>query len=160
MTNTKMKDAEPPRSMRFELATVVFDDGSSSAVLESSEMEMRSSSSEMTKSQRLTLNTYVDAAKLNGELGEDGRIRLHIDHWRPEFYASHTGDKIEAKRKAFSRGREKLVEMNILEVRNDVYTLLDDVSAILLQDIRRASDSSSSDEMDDTDWREQDVVSL
>ena len=50
---------------------------------------------------------------------------IHVDEWRPLFYAGHTGDTLDAKKHAFRRAREKLVGKGIIEVSDDYYSIRD-----------------------------------
>jgi hypothetical protein len=45
--------------------------------------------------------------------------------WRELFYAGHTGDKEEAKKKAFQRAQKTLVTKGYLKVEGKIYTLRD-----------------------------------
>ncbi|MCL2123406.1 MAG: helicase RepA family protein [Desulfovibrionaceae bacterium] len=55
----------------------------------------------------------------------EGKDDVHLNAWRPVFYAGHTADKQDTKLKSFNRGRKELVELGILAVNNDLYTRTD-----------------------------------
>lgn len=119
LMNTKMKDAEPPATLAFTLNSVDLGDGASSAVLE--QTEARPTEKPLTANQRLGQETFVEAAAM-GDCWADGKFTgLHRDQWRVAFYAAHTGDGMDAKRKAFTRARQDLIEMGRLTVADDVY---------------------------------------
>jgi hypothetical protein len=120
LINTKMKDAEPPATLAFTLNSVDLGNGASSAVLE--QTEARHTEKPLTANQRLGQETFALAAA-TGDCWADGEFTgLHRDQWREAFYAAHTGDSIEAKRKAFNRARQDLIELGRLAVADDVYT--------------------------------------
>lgn len=48
---------------------------------------------------------------------------VHIEDWRKVFYAKSTADSPNTKRNGFNRVRKKLVELGVLAVDSDVYTL-------------------------------------
>ena len=74
----------------------------------------------LTPPDKLALETLRSGTKGNVPGGS-----IHVDEWRPLFYAGHTGDTVGAKRKAFGRAREKLVEMGVIEVSDDYYSIRD-----------------------------------
>ena len=121
---TKMKDAAPPPDTHFRLDTVVLSDRAESAVLV--ETEGQSKEKRLTPAQRLALQTFTEAARQAGQFSDTGHFQgVHRDDWRPIFYARHTADNDEAKRKAFERARSALVEADRLKVSEDVYTTTD-----------------------------------
>jgi len=48
---------------------------------------------------------------------------VHVNDWRITFYAGHTADNAEGKKKAFQRARTSLVDAGDLSVSEDVYYL-------------------------------------
>ena len=50
---------------------------------------------------------------------------INLDDWREQFYAGHTGDNTDTKKRAFSRVRQSLVTKCILSVHENIYTLRD-----------------------------------
>ena len=59
---------------------------------------------------------------------EIGRSSAHVDEWRPNFYAGHTADSPDAKRKAFNRARQSLINNGLVDCKDDKYTLRDTVT--------------------------------
>lgn len=120
--NTKMKDAEPPRPIAFELQGVELGGGASSAVLV--ETEAQTKVKPLARNQQLGLDAFREAAATSGQWSDDGEFQgLALEAWREVFYAWHTGDNTGAKKKAFQRARNVLVECGLLAVAHDVYTL-------------------------------------
>ena len=123
LVNTKMKDAEPPADLRFDLTDVDLGDGASSAVLVASAGQARAP--RLSAAQRLGLATYEAAAIAHGIWEDDAFRGVHLDHWRAAFYDQHTGDTSEAKRKSFQRVRGDLVAIGKLSVSDDTYLVRD-----------------------------------
>jgi len=48
-----------------------------------------------------------------------------LEEWRRLFYAGHTGDNEDTKKKAFLRARESLVDKGFVEVTDDIYSIRD-----------------------------------
>lgn len=123
LVNTKMKDAEPPQDVYFTFAQVDLDGIATSAVLEASDPPERAH--KLTPAQRLAMQTFTEAAREHGRWSDDMFVGLHRDDWRPFFFAGHTADNDEAKRKAFDRARAALVDQGRLMVEDDVYRTTD-----------------------------------
>lgn len=120
LVNTKMKDAEPPRRLAFALESVDLGNGASSAVLKMSEAGT-APEHRITKAQKLAKDAYIDAAAANGIWTDEAFTGLHLEDWRAEFYAKHTGDTPDAKKKAFQRVRQDLQALGLISAENDVY---------------------------------------
>jgi hypothetical protein len=71
---------------------------------------------------RLGMETFLRAMRDAG-LADDVSAEIDIEDWRRAFYAGHTGDTIEAKKKAFQRVRESLVGAGDLAVTDCQYRL-------------------------------------
>jgi hypothetical protein len=57
---------------------------------------------------------------------DDGAFRgVHVERWRVEFYAKHTGDTQEAKKKAFQRVRSDMTASERMTVQDNVYLIYD-----------------------------------
>ena len=123
LANTKMKDAEPPADLFFSLASVDLEGGARSAVLTAADAPERRA--KMTPAQRLALSTYEAAAKVHGVWEGSAFRGVHLDHWRDAFYAKHTGDTTDAKKKAFQRVRSDLAEAGRIEATDDTYLIKD-----------------------------------
>ena len=48
---------------------------------------------------------------------------VHIEDWREVYYAKSTADSPNTKRNGFTRARNELVNLGVLAVDNDIYTL-------------------------------------
>lgn len=114
VTNTKMKDAEPPKPLAFTLTGVDLGDGASSAVLVETDAPQRQR--QLSKTQALACDTFVDAAR-----GSMVFAQVHLDTWQAAFLARHTGDNDDSKKRAFRRARGDLVEAGLLSVIDDYY---------------------------------------
>ncbi len=123
LVNTKMKDAEPPQDIHFRFEPVELNEEATSAVLEASEAPMRTH--KLTPAQRLALDTYATAAADQQCWKNDIFQGLHVEAWRGPFYARHTADTADGKRKAFQRVRADLVALGQMTVEDDVYTATD-----------------------------------
>ncbi len=141
LTNTKMKDAEPPEALYFEFQSVQLDGDASSAVLEGADQPARSM--KLKPMEELARATYIEAAITSGKWDENGFAGLNLEDWRPVFYAKHTGDNTDTKRRAFTRAREGLVKIGLLEVDNDIYRSNDE--ALLLAIIMKRDSGTDPD---------------
>ena len=122
LTNTKMKDAEPPAPIAFKLKNINLGDNVTSAALD--ETEALPKVKRLTGDQQLALQTFIDAAGVEWDGGSEFK-GLGLEPWREAFYARHTGESQGAKQKAFSRARKALVSMGRMTVENDIYQLTD-----------------------------------
>lgn len=116
---SKMKDAEEPAPMHFQLKTVELDGNSASAVLAPTEAPQPK---RKLKSSDQTAMTVYEAAVLKHGVWDGTELKgLHVKEWRKEFYSRHTGNTPEAKRRAFNRARKSLIESGVLTARDDIY---------------------------------------
>ena len=60
---------------------------------------------------------------LKSVLKAEGRDSVHLETWRPVFYAGHTAENPDAKKKAFERARKDLVLKGIIFVTADNYSI-------------------------------------
>ncbi|MDL2207531.1 helicase RepA family protein [Desulfovibrio sp. OttesenSCG-928-M16] len=126
----KVKEGEDGAKKYFRLKSVVVgtdadgDDMTSCVVepLDSSAIG-RAEDKPPTKSQIYALESFDKAARF-----ERAEI-VHVDTWRPYFYAGHTADNDEAKQKAFQRARKELVAIGKLSVLNGNYKRTDRTNA-------------------------------
>jgi hypothetical protein len=134
LKNPKMKDAPELPDQFFKLVDVQVSPGIGSAVLETADQpEARNRTS---ANERLALATYENAAVKSG-VWEDGAFRgVHLVAWRTEFYAKHSGDTLETKRRAFGRVRNDLTECRKMTAHNDVYLSTD--SGLIMGIVMRA----------------------
>lgn len=85
-----------------------------------------------TGNEKLAVDSFIDAAREAKQFGDDGSVSLHLEEWRKAFYARHTGDNVEAKKKAFQNVRKSLAAKGKVTVEDDIYTLTDPVAAMLI----------------------------
>ena len=60
---------------------------------------------------------------LKSVLKAEGRESVHLETWRPVFYAGHTAENPNAKKKAFERARKDLVSKGVIIVSADNYSV-------------------------------------
>lgn len=130
LTNTKMKDAEPPAAIAFNLESVDLGDEITSAALV--EAEPRQKVKRLSGDQRLALDAYTEAAGKEWD-GEGEFNGLSLEPWREVFYSWHTGDTQGAKQKAFSRARKALVDLGRMTAENDIYHLTDSADVLCIK---------------------------
>ncbi len=119
LINTKMKDAEPPARLHFELQSVDLFNGGKSAVLRHT--DVHGADDKATPAQRMALTAYKAAAVQHG-VWQDGVFQgLHTEEWRRSFYEHHAGKSDETKKKAFQRVRKELVDQGKMVVKDDLY---------------------------------------
>ena len=68
----------------------------------------------LTPNQQVGWDTF-NRAQNNTQAG------VHVEKWRAEFYRASTADSVEAKKKAFQRARNELLELGRLTVSDDIY---------------------------------------
>lgn len=126
VTCTKMKDAPEPAPLGFNLQSVEIGTNrhgepvTSGVLVETAAAPVKRP--RMSPANRLGLDTFM-RAKRDAGLGDDLGAEIHLEDWRPAFYAGHTGDSTEAKKKAFQRVRDALVKDGDLAVTDDLYRL-------------------------------------
>jgi len=127
----KMKDAPKPAATAFEIVPITLpwpDDqgrGETSVVIQPAAVKSAGKSGrDMPDSVRYGIESLHRAIREHGQEGAAG-----LESWREVFYAGHTGDNPEAKKKAFQRSRKDLVEGHLATVRDDHYRLLDGFGA-------------------------------
>jgi hypothetical protein len=126
VTCTKMKDAPEPAPLGFNLTSVEIGtnrhgEAVTSAVLVET-AAVPTKRPRMTPANRLGIDTFMRAKRDAGK-GDDLAAEIHLEDWRPVFYAGHTGDTTEAKKKSFQRVRDALVRDGDLAVTDDCYRL-------------------------------------
>jgi hypothetical protein len=118
LSNTKMKDGEPPAAIAFNLESIDLDDGSSSAVLVAT--EVRHNTKVLSPDQKLAMNAFHQAAVQLWD-GEGEFAGLSLEPWRKIFYDEHGGGNNETKRKAFNRSTKALVKCGQLAHKDGIY---------------------------------------
>lgn len=114
LVNTKMKDAEPPNPLAFDLTGVDLGSGASSAVLVETDAPERPR--QLSKTQALARDTFVEAARDCADFAQ-----VHLETWQAAFLCRHTGDNDDSKKRAFRRARGELVDARLLSVIDDIY---------------------------------------
>ncbi|WP_162617150.1 AAA family ATPase [Litorivita pollutaquae] len=141
MTNTKMKDAEPPAPIHMVLQDVPLVDASSAVLVEGD--APAGGGKKLSPAKQLALDTYHMAAMKHGTLSDGAFTGLHVNDWREAFYQKHTGETTEAKRKAFDRARKFA---DLFDVNNDLYLLRGNGSATLLDALIEKDTRTDADE--------------
>lgn len=114
LTNTKMKDAEPPTPIAFMLDSVDLGDGASSAVLVETEVSKRQRP--LSKSLALAIDAFVAAA-----LGNSTVAGVHRDAWQAAFLARKAGGNDENVKRAFRKARGDLLERGVISAAGEMY---------------------------------------
>ena len=70
---------------------------------------------ELTDIEKLALKSLEQGTNSNVP-----QASINLSDWRNHFYAGHTGDNNDTKKKAFSRVRQSLVSKGILSVHNNI----------------------------------------
>ena len=115
---SKMKDAEQFDPLKFRMVACDLGNDSSSVFLQ--KIGAKDKPSELTPHEELALKTFKQGTNANVP-----DSTASMEKWRELFYAGHTGDKEEAKKKAFQRARKTLVTKRYLKVEDEIYTLRD-----------------------------------
>lgn len=108
----KMKDAELPRPIPFELQSA----GLSAAVVYG-EPQQHQTGPTLTRAEQLAVETLTETTE------RLGRKWATVEEWRVDFYRRHHAADLGAKRKAFNRARGDLVEKGVLILDNDTYAI-------------------------------------
>ena len=144
LSNTKMKDGEPPAAIAFNLESIDLDDGRSSAVLIAT--EVRHNTKVLSPDQKLAMDTFFQAVIQTWD-GEGEFAGLDLETWRKIFYDQHRGENKETKRKAFNRCSKALVECGQLTFKDGIYRPTDMTN--LLATIHQHNKLSQRDERDE-----------
>mgnify|MGYP001157067202 FL=1 len=118
ISSTKMKDAEPFKTLEFLKVTIPLGIEEDSLVLEL--VPTREKPTRLSNNEEIALTTLTEALK-----GQGTASKLYVEEWRPFFYARHTGDNPASKKTAFSRARETLVKKGYISMKDDNYSLRD-----------------------------------
>ena len=109
----KQKDGAPFPTRQFLKVTI-----GQSLILQQVEAAAKSR-------RKITAAEQYALDSLSGTFDEIGRATAHVEEWRPNFYAGHTADSLDAKRKAFNRARQALINRGFVECNEDKYSLRD-----------------------------------
>jgi hypothetical protein len=123
LTCIKMKDGAPPAPIGFDLIEVDLGAGRkgkriTSLVLRETGTVARRASRPLSAKVRTGLDSFKRALVAAG-VDEYGWV--HVEAWRPHFYAISTADNQSAKKVAFQRARADLVSGGHLTVNNEEY---------------------------------------
>ena len=136
LTNTKVKDHEPPPSISFRPETITLDgwvdpdDGTvmTSCVLHRVDGAVQDKGRPLTGARKIAfdaLNAAIAESGVAGtpEMGGDGHEIVHVDRWRAVAYASGitTSTEQEAKKKAFQRAVSDLLTSGWIGTRDDYW---------------------------------------
>ena len=122
LANTKMKDAEPPPQLNFNLTTVEVEETASAVLVLT---DRPAPEAKMTKGNKVAFESYQTAAIANG-VWQEGVFRgVQLEDWRVAFYAKHHGDNQGSKKTAFLRARDDLIKAKQLSVHDDLYLIAD-----------------------------------
>lgn len=121
----KVKEAEDGANRFFRLKPVNIgtdEDGEpiTSCIVEATQScgaESRDAGRPLTSSLQYALDSLRKA------VAGERSASVHVDVWRPYFYAGHSADNDGAKKKAFQRARAALLESQKISVLNDRYSL-------------------------------------
>ena len=121
VSNTKMKDDEPPEAMRFEATEQAIgwfdEDGKEfTSLILNSTNEQSNLKKSLTAAEKTAMDSLRNAAR---ETFTDKGV--HLNDWRTKFYELSTADSSDTKRKAFNRVRTSLVVNGHLSVSDDFY---------------------------------------
>lgn len=101
LTNTKMKDCEPPAPLHMMLQPT----GGSAVLVEDSSPGR---AGQLPEAQRIAKAAFIEAAKANkGDA-------VPTEEWRRAFYRIYAGSQ-DAKKKAFGRAREEIIDKGYLK---------------------------------------------
>jgi hypothetical protein len=118
---TKMKDAPDFDDLNFQLTPFDLDvDGTEFQSCYLQEVVKSERPPQLKDNPKLALDTLISGTKDNVPQGS-----LHLEEWRRLFYAGHTGDNEDTKKKAFYRARKSLVDKGFVEVTDDIYSIKD-----------------------------------
>lgn len=121
----KVKEAEDGAKRFFRLKPVAIgagEDGEpiTSCIVEAvdgSEAEKKEAAKPLPHSLQYALDSLREAIE------KEQTANVHVDAWRPYFYAGHSADNDGAKKKAFQRARTALLEYGNITVFNDSYSM-------------------------------------
>lgn len=123
----KVKDGKDDVSEAFRLDVVSlgFDgdgDEITSCVIQRTNVPAAARRPQLSTAERIGLRAFETAVAAAGHTDRLGNVLgVDVAHWRQAFYAASTADTHQAKKKAFTRVRESLVDKGYLAVHEDVY---------------------------------------
>lgn len=135
----KMKDAPIPAPFSFEAVEYVVMETRTGKAITSLALEPTDEKpakvEKMSRAQKTALDTYHAAAKEKPTVDQEGNfLGVHVEDWRDYFYSASTADSAEGKKKAYQRARNDLVTLNVLTVKDDLYSPVRSEDSILTTD--------------------------
>ena len=149
-----MKDAEELEALNFILEDITISDtlGNGIQTVVPIKRTGKVERFRLTPNDAKNLEQFREAyIELYGEYNSDNSISLTLDEWRPIFYKKHHGDNQDTKRKAFERARKSLVNKDILDVSDDVYTFTPKSTGRVRDIIKTENDDYDSEDRTDMD---------
>lgn len=132
LKGTKQKDGPLPRDAAFQLEVITLPwldmEGwpETSVVLTPTDAPPPRQRN-MPPAIRTAFDAFLATAKEHGR-EDSNRLLVTLEDWRTHYYATHTGDTTEAKKKAFQRARTDMAKAHALAVLNDNYWLTPDTA--------------------------------
>ena len=119
---SKAKEAEDGKRRGFRLKTVGlgYDEDREpeiSCVVEPDNSPVQEEEKPLTPALKYALES------LKAALEKQGAESVHLEEWRPVFYAGHSADKPDTKKKAFNRARTDLLTLKRISVTDDNYSI-------------------------------------
>lgn len=128
LSQTKNKDAERQKPVEFEMVSVDvpgwFDEDGAQVVtkvLVADEGMTEEPEKPLTPNQNTALMAYIEAAEKCGVVKDGTFCGLAKDEWRKVFYERKGEGNPDAKKKAFKRGQQDLVDLGWLEAHGEFY---------------------------------------
>lgn len=118
---TKSKESEDGKRRGFRLKSVGIGYGEDGEPETSCVVEPDNTVQEEEKPLTPALKYALES--LTSVLADKGLQSVHLDDWRIVFYAGHTADKVDTKKKSFNRARGELLALNKISVTNDYYSV-------------------------------------
>ena len=121
MICSKQKDAPEFETMQF-IAVSILD----SIILEKTETRKANAKNKLTDDQKLALECLKEL--LEADTATNGNVadkNVHLNIWRHKFKRRHPGDNEKSKNTAHQRARKELVSLELVEVKDDFYSLGD-----------------------------------
>lgn len=128
-STAKVKDGKDDTTHGFKLDVeqLGFDedgDQITSCVVSAAEIVPTAKREVLTPAETTALKAYEVAVSAAGKVDRHGALLgVHVEDWRRSFYTMSTADTSHAKKLAFQRARNSLVERGRMSVSDDVYSI-------------------------------------
>lgn len=120
---TKSKESEDGIEKMFSLVKIDLGFDKRGKPLSSCVVKEAEAQCDSVPSKKLPPNAALGLKTLQDALANERAQKVHLDIWRNYFYEKSTADNVEAKKKNFQNARQRLIEMELIDVRKDYYTL-------------------------------------